>query len=57
MAAPNPCGNGGNSTVHNQNEAEILAGVVTGYPTRAEGYQEDDSHLMGTFYETDVAGS
>lgn len=50
-------GTGGNSTLNNQNEADILAATIAAVPMRAEGYQEDDSHVTGVFYETDVAGS
>jgi hypothetical protein len=52
-----PCGDGGNTTIHNQDEAEILARVTSGVPTRAEGYQEDDSHVHPVHRERNVAGS
>ena len=52
-----PTGNGGNSTITNQDEAQILARVVPSTPMRAEGYQEDDSHVRQAHREPTVGGS
>lgn len=51
------CGDGGNATIHNQDEADMLAACIGAVPLRAEGYQEDDSHVTGAFREASVAGS
>lgn len=50
-------GDGGNSTLTNQNEALILQRCVSSVPAQAVGYQEDDSHVTPMFRDADVAGS
>lgn len=42
---------GGNSTITNQDEAGILARVVTDVPVMVIGYQADDSHIAPAFRE------
>lgn len=37
-----PTGSGGNSTITNQNEAEILVRTTQGLPTRTEGMQSPE---------------
>lgn len=50
-------GDGGNSTIVNQDEALILNRCNT-MPATPVGYQEDDSHVQGVFRRNDdVAGS
>lgn len=39
-----PTGDGGNSTLTNQDEAEILARTTQGLAIRAEGMQEPGHH-------------
>lgn len=39
-----PTGDGGNTTIVNQDEAEILQRTTQGVATRAEGAQEGEFH-------------
>jgi hypothetical protein len=61
MAGPYcPEGDGGNSTVTNQDEAVILAATVAAVPVQGTALgTEDDSHLQGQYkvMAGDVAGS
>lgn len=62
MTAADPCptGDGGNSTITNQDEQAILNTTVTAVPVRGTALgSEDDSHLQGQYavMATDVAGS
>jgi hypothetical protein len=50
-------GDGGNSTITNQDEQTILDACFGGVPAVAVGYQEDDSHVSAQFRGSDVAGS
>lgn len=51
-------GDGGNLTIINQDEQEILNRAVASVPmVAAPGSQEDDSHVQGIFREPNVAGS
>jgi hypothetical protein len=51
-------GDGGNLTIVNQDEREILDRCVAAVPVvAAPGSQEDDSHTMGVFRRGSVAGS
>lgn len=54
-----PTGDGGNTVLRNQNEADILAATVAAVPVVAPAntYQEDDSYLTPMFRDADVAGS
>jgi hypothetical protein len=55
-----PEGDGGNSTITNQDEAMILAQTIGSMPIRGvDVYTEDDSHLQGQYkiMASDVAGS
>lgn len=60
MPTPCPTGDGGNSTLTNQDECEIfdktLAAINMGAAPDSM-YVEDDSHVMGVYREADVAGS
>lgn len=52
-----PLTGGGNHTLMNGNEEDVLEATTQGLTTRVEGSQEDDSHTMGAFRRADVAGS
>lgn len=59
MAATQPTGDGGNTTLRNQNEQDILNRTIAAIPVVAPAgtYQEDDSYLTPMFRDGDVAGS
>lgn len=58
MAAPSAIGPGGNNTLVNNDEDDILDRVVAGTPTRTGDLSnEDDSHVQGIYSESDFAGS
>lgn len=48
---------GGNNTLVNQNEAEVLDATIEDAPFRQADVQEDDSHVQGIYRETEFAGS
>lgn len=50
---------GGNNTLINMNEAEVLDTTIEDSPycCAPAGYNEDDSHVVGIYRETDFAGS
>lgn len=55
-----PTGNGGNSTITNQDEQLILTATVAAVPVQGTALgTEDDSHLQGQYkvMAGDVAGS
>lgn len=53
-----PEGNGGNSTLANQDEAQILAATIAAVPTQGTALgSEDDSHVSPSHRDGDVAGS
>ena len=60
MPTPCPTGDGGNSTLTNQNEQDILdktfAAISMG-PAPDSMYTENDSYVTGVYRENDVAGS
>jgi len=59
MAGQNcPVGDGGNTTIVNQDEAMILAQTIGSVPIRTVPLgTEDDSHVVIGFRDADVAGS
>lgn len=60
MTAPDPCptGDGGNSTITNQDEQAILNATVSAVPIQNTALgSEDDSHVVIGFRDGDVAGS
>jgi hypothetical protein len=53
-----PTGNGGNSTITNQDEQLILNATVAAVPVRGTALgTEDDSHVSLGYHDGDVAGS
>lgn len=53
-----PEGNGGNSTITNQDEQMILNATVSTVPIQnTELGTEDDSHVTIGYHDADVAGS
>lgn len=53
-----PAGDGGTTTIINQDEQMILDRCVSSVPvTVAPGGMEDDSRCVGVFRRADVAGS
>lgn len=61
MAAVSAIGPGGNNTLTNNDEDDILDRVVAGTPSRAVDNTwngvEDDSHVQGIYREAGFAGS
>lgn len=52
------CGDGGNTTIRNQNEADMLSACISGMGVEvAPQGVEDDSHCQGVFRRMDTAGS
>lgn len=47
-------GDGGNSTITNQDEALILQRCVSSVPVQTVGYQADDSHITPQFREQGI---
>lgn len=47
-------GDGGNSTLTNQDEALILQRCVSSVPVQTVGYQADDSHITPQFREQGI---
>lgn len=50
-------GDGGNSTLTNQDEALILMRCVSDVPVMTVGWQADDSHINPAFREPSVGGA
>lgn len=50
-------GDGGNSTLTNQDEAQILMRCVTEVPVQVVGWQADNSHINPAFQEPYLGGS
>lgn len=47
-------GDGGNSTITNQDEKTILDRFVSNVPVQTVGYQADDSHITPQFREQSI---
>lgn len=47
-------GDGGNSTLTNQDEKTILDHFVSNVPVQTVGYQADDSHITPQFREQSI---